>query len=121
MRNGSRKHAAYVPNIAALHCSIELKLQFAAKLSIFAAIFAGAVVVAIALGAAGMVIAFNTVVVLRLSLLLAGVADDLIYVRSERELSRLQRASATTHPAAAAFVSVGLPSFLPSAKLRTIM
>ncbi len=32
LRNGSRKHAAYVPEIAALHCSIELKLQFRAKL-----------------------------------------------------------------------------------------
>jgi hypothetical protein len=90
-------------------------------ITIFAVIFAGAVVVAIALGATGMVIAFNTVVIIRLSFHLAGVADDLIYVRSERELSRLRRASASTHSAAAAFVSVGLPSFLPSAKLRTIM
>jgi hypothetical protein len=27
LRNGSRRHAPYVPDIAALHCSIELKLQ----------------------------------------------------------------------------------------------
>jgi len=31
LRNGSRRHAAYLPDIAALHCSIELKLQFRAK------------------------------------------------------------------------------------------
>src|SRR6266550_3202037 len=31
LRKGSRRHAAYLPDIAALHCSIELKLQFRAK------------------------------------------------------------------------------------------
>ena len=70
-----------------------------------------------------MVIAFNTVVVILLSFHLACVAYYLVHVRSERELfpasSRI--GVAATHSAAAAVVWVGLPSFLPSARLRTTM
>ena len=69
-----------------------------------------------------MVIAFNTVIVIRLSFHLACVAYHLIQVRSEREFPASSRIGVTaTHSAAAAVVCVGLPSFLPSARLRTTM
>src|SRR5262245_53925556 len=69
LRNGSRRHTAFMPDIAALHCSIELKLQLLVKLrsslqySPARAAVGAPSATAATNGAAGMVIAFNTAVV----------------------------------------------------------
>src|SRR5262245_53189323 len=100
LRNGSRRHAPFIPDIAALHCSIELNLQFLVKELSSSLQYSPARTEAVVNGPlnaivatnAEIVIALNRLVVICIAFRLACVSYYLIHVRSERELSAANRA-----------------------------